>query len=67
MKSRTLLLGIGLLGIAIAGVVGAHDRDGRFRIATTLKPSEEVPAVSSAVRVASTAWPLPRPSRKSWS
>ena len=50
MKSRTLFLGIGLLGIAIAGVVGAHDRDGRFRVATTLKPSEEVPAVSSVAK-----------------
>jgi hypothetical protein len=50
MKSRTLFLGIGLLGIATAGVVGAHDRDGRFRIATSLKPSEEVPAVSSAAK-----------------
>jgi hypothetical protein len=52
MKSKTLVLGIGLLGVTIAGVVGAHDRDrdGRFRVATSLKPSEEVPAVSSVAK-----------------
>jgi hypothetical protein len=54
MKGKTLLLGLGVLGIAAAGVVGAHDRDrdrsGRFRIATALKPTEEVPAVSSVAK-----------------
>jgi CHRD domain len=56
MKSKTLTLGIGLLGVAVAGVVGAHDgergrdRDGRFSVATALRPAEEVPAVSSVAK-----------------
>jgi hypothetical protein len=50
MKTKTLFLGLGLLGVAIAGTVGAHDRDGRFRVATTLKPTEEVPVVSSVAK-----------------
>lgn len=50
MKGKKLLLGIGLLGVVIAGVVGAHDRDGQFRVSTVLRPVEEVPAVSSVAK-----------------
>ena len=52
MHSKTLFLGVGLVSLVVAGVVGAHDRDrgGRFRVATILKPSEEVPAVSSVAK-----------------
>jgi hypothetical protein len=50
MKGKTLMVGAGLLGVAIAGAVGAHDNDGRFRVATVLKPAEEVPSVSSVAK-----------------
>jgi hypothetical protein len=51
MKSKAVLLGAGLLSVIVAGVVGAHDRDGgKFRVATALRPSEEVPAVSSVAK-----------------
>lgn len=53
MKSTTMLLGVGLLSVVATGAVGAHDHgreSSRFRVATTLKPSEEVPAVSSVAK-----------------
>lgn len=52
MKGKSALIGMGILGLAIAAGVAAHDRDGdrRFRVATVLKSFEEVPAVSSAAK-----------------
>lgn len=48
MKGKSLIIGMGILGVAAAAAVGAHDRDARFRVATVLRSFEEVPAVSSA-------------------
>jgi CHRD domain len=48
MKGKTVLVGLGALGLVIAASVTAHDREQRFRVATVLKSFEEVPAISSA-------------------
>jgi hypothetical protein len=46
---RQWLIGMGLLGLVIAGGAAAHDRDRdhRFTVSTALKSGEEVPAISS--------------------
>lgn len=48
MKGKTALISVGLIGLAMAVSVAAHDRNKSFRVATVLKSIEEVPAVSSA-------------------
>lgn len=48
MKGKTLLFGLGMVGLTVATSLAAHDWDQRFRVATSLKSFEEVPAVSSA-------------------
>lgn len=49
MKGKSVLIGMGMLGLATAaGVTAAHGRDQRFRVATVLKSFEEVPSISSA-------------------
>ncbi|HVF17091.1 MAG TPA: CHRD domain-containing protein [Steroidobacteraceae bacterium] len=50
MKGKAWLIGAGVLGLAVAGSVAAHDRDHHSRIATVLRSIEEVPAVSSPAR-----------------
>jgi hypothetical protein len=50
MNGKTVLIGMGVLGVAIAASVGAHDREQRFRVATVLRSIEEVPAISSAAK-----------------
>jgi hypothetical protein len=47
MKGKTFLIGAGVLGVALASAVAAHDRDRRTRIATVLRSIEEVPALST--------------------
>jgi hypothetical protein len=49
MKGKSVFIAIGVLGVAVAGGVAAHDRDrdSRFRVATVLKSFEEVPSISS--------------------
>lgn len=50
MKGKSVLIGLGVLGLVIAAGAVAHDRDSRFRVATDLRSFEEVPAVSSAAK-----------------
>lgn len=47
MKGKSLFVGAGVLGLAIASGVAAHDRGRDSRIATVLRSIEEVPSVSS--------------------
>jgi len=47
MKGKALI-SAGVVGLALAGVVAAHDSGARFKVATTLRSIEEVPALSTA-------------------
>ena len=48
MKGKSLIIGMGVLGVAAAAAVSAHDGDARIRVTTVLRSFEEVPAISSA-------------------